>query len=87
MRVENTWLPKRLIKLNLRDEKIGAIKNFIPIILAVAIVFVGMYSGGFSPTEAAAGMLRSLIVGIINEIYFILKTCEGHSEKRLILRQ
>ena len=69
--------PQEVDKTKLtRDEKIGAIKNFIPIILGVAIVFVGMYSGGLVLPKLQLGCFVTLIVGIINRNILLLKTCE-----------
>ena len=71
--------PQEVDKTKLtRDEKIDALKNFVPIILVVAIVFVGMYSGGFSPTEAAAaGCFVTFIVGIVNRNITHIKDLRG----------
>jgi tripartite ATP-independent transporter DctM subunit len=49
-------------------EKQDAFKNLLPIILVVGVVFIGMYTGVFSPTEAAAaGCLVTLSAGVLKK--------------------
>lgn len=64
--IRNPKLAPRIIGKDLtKKDKIEAIKDTWPIFLLILIVFGGIYSGFFTPTEAAAvGALATLILGI-----------------------